>query len=308
MPRDSSATGAGTGGFNLDAMLAMLITIGMLAFNEERQIDRTIQSLLGQSVFRDRWREHESDEWEIVVVPNGCKDRTHEVALGRLTQGIPDLAAKKVRFRVESLAQAGKSNAWNELVHRIASPRTGVFVMMDADIEFGHVDTIHNCLGRLLQDDHVQVVVDLPLKDFTRKSRLTTFERISAGVSRMNLDARPGISGQFYCIRGSLVRQVWMPVGLSVEDGFLNAMVATNCFRSDPDPSRVVRAQDASHYFEGLVSLRKVIRHEVRLVMGTVLNCFLCWDTCCSSPRRMEPAPDSWCVKTTNRSPTGIGG
>ena len=79
-------------------------------------------------------------------------------------------------------AQAGKSHAWNELVHRIASPRTDAFVMMDEDIEFGHADTVHKCLGRLFQDDHVQVVVDLPLKDFTRKSRLTAFERISAGV------------------------------------------------------------------------------------------------------------------------------
>jgi hypothetical protein len=74
------------------------------------------------------------------------------------------------------------------------------------------------------------------------------------------------------------MRSIWMPLDLSVEDGFLHAMVITDNFRQVPDYSRVVRAADASHYYEGLTRWRDIVEHEVRLTVGWALNCFLCWD------------------------------
>jgi hypothetical protein len=141
------------------------------------------------------------------------------------------------------------------------------------------VDTIRNSVARLVNDSHVRVVVDLPLKDFLRKHKLSLMERISARASSMNMEGPPAIAGSFYCAKGPFMRQVWMPLDISVEDGFLYAMVITDCFRSQPDPSRVVRAENATHYFEGVVRPRQLLHHEVRLTIGTTLNCFLCWDT-----------------------------
>jgi hypothetical protein len=40
-----------------------------------------------------------------------------------------------------------------------------------------------------------------------------------------------------------------------------------------------VRAADATHYYEGLTRPRDIVNHEVRLLIGTVLNAYLCWDT-----------------------------
>lgn len=255
----------------------MFITIGVLAYNEEKNIDRTIWSLFQQSVFR-----RTTDiltHWQVVVVPNGCTDATASLATQALEIATADVEVTSVDFVVEPIGRPGKSNAWNELVHRIASPSTDVFVLIDADIEFGHPDTLLNCIQRLLQDRHARAVVDLPLKDFTRKSKLSMLERFSARTSKVNFTQAPGISGQFYCARAESLRSVWMPVGLSVEDGFLAAMLITNGFREPPDPTRIVRADNASHYFEGLTGLRDIVQHEVRIVVGTVLNCHLCWDT-----------------------------
>jgi Glycosyl transferase family 2 len=251
------------------------VTIGILAYNESALIARTVGSLFEQSVFNGRDAEL---KWEVVVVPNGCTDDTHsraELALQAACAG-----RGNVGWRVVSLDRAGKSHAWNQLVHQIAAPDTDIFVMIDADIEFGHVDTLINCVQRLRGDSHAFAVVDLPLKDFHRKPRRSLLETLSLRASKARVDdaAAPGISGQFYVMAAPRMRSIWMPPDLSVEDGYLHAMVITDNFRQPPDYSRVVRAADASHYYEGLTRWRDIVDHEVRLMVGWVLNCFLCWD------------------------------
>lgn len=256
----------------------MLITIAILAHNEGERIGTAIESLFRQSVFTDPAHIEASRRWQVVVVPNGCADNTEERAREALQKAIDGAPHANVSFVIENLASPGKSNAWNELIHRIAAPDTDLFVMMDADIEFGHVDTIANSIRTLLESPTALVVVDRPLKDFTRKSNLNWLERVSVFVSKDNDRGPPGIAGQFYCARAPTLRSIWMPVGLSVEDGFLAAMVKSDFFRNAPDPDKIVRAEDATHYFEGISNLRAVIMHEVRLVIGTLLNCYLCWD------------------------------
>lgn len=257
----------------------MKVTIGILAYNESAVMARTIGSLMAQSVFATGIRPLPNAQWEVLVVPNGCKDDTHAVAEKALRTACTGRDTAAVTWRVVSLERAGKSHAWNKLVHEIAAPDTDIFVMIDADIEFGHVDTIANCVRRLVDDPHAWTVVDLPLKDFHRKASPTLFERLSMRVSKHRLESGPpGIAGSFYVMRGERMRSIWMPIDLSVEDGFVYAMVITDGFRQPPDDSRVVRARDAIHYYEGLTSLRDIVNHEVRLMIGTVLNAYLCWD------------------------------
>jgi glycosyltransferase involved in cell wall biosynthesis len=257
----------------------MHVTIGILAYNEREMIARTIRSLFEQSVFSGVGATLPDVQWEVIVVPNGCKDDTHQRAEEALHAACTSSPATGVNWRVVSLERAGKSHAWNKLVHEIAAPHTDAFLMIDADIEFGHRDTIANSVQCLRTNDHAWTVVDLPLKDFHRKSDNTWFEKLSMRVSKRRLaDGPPGIAGSFYVMWGSRMRSIWMPIDLSVEDGFLHAMVITDGFRQDPDYSRVVRAENASHYYEGLTRARDIVNHEVRLTIGKVLNAYLCWD------------------------------
>jgi hypothetical protein len=253
----------------------MFITIGILAYNEGASIAGTLESLFRQSALQDR---RAGEHWQIVVVPNGCTDDTDAVARAALTALTASAPSGEVSFVVESLRVAGKSNAWNEFIHRIADPRTEVFVLMDADIEMGLVGTVRNCVDCLLENPHARAVCDLPLKDFIRKARLTLIEKLSARASRVDLSSPVGLAGSFYCAKAETLRSVWMPIGLSVEDGFLAAMIATDCFRSEPDYTRIIRASEATHYFEGLTRLSDIIEHEVRLVIGSMLNAYLCWN------------------------------
>jgi glycosyltransferase involved in cell wall biosynthesis len=255
------------------------ITIGILAYNECKMIGRTVHSLFEQSVFSGVGATLPGVQWEIVVVPNGCTDDTDAQAQKALQAACANSKTAGVTWRVVSLERAGKSHAWNKLVHEIAAPHSDAFVMIDADIEFGHTETIANSVQRLRSDDHAWTVVDLPLKDFHRKSDKTWFEKLSMRVSNRRLaDNHTGIAGSFYVMWAARMRSIWMPIDLSVEDGFLYSMVITDGFRQDPDYSRVVRADNASHYYEGLTRVRDIVNHEVRITIGTVLNAFLCWD------------------------------
>ena len=256
----------------------MIVSIGMLAHNEEGGIETTIRSLLNQSVFRSRAADSGVSRWEIVVVPNGCEDRTAEVATNALEGAIGELQATNIVYSVQSLTQGGKSNAWNHYIHEMLCKDADTIVMVDSDIEFGHEDTIFNCIAELHSNTAAVVVVDTPLKDFVKRSDLSLLERMSARQSQITLEGDAAIAGSFYCARAATLRSVWMPVGLPGEDGFLRGMIVTDFFRSPPDASRVVRAKNATHYYEGLNDLRSIFRHELRMVIGTAINCYLMWD------------------------------
>jgi glycosyltransferase involved in cell wall biosynthesis len=255
----------------------MLISIGILAWNEAAVIETTLTSLFAQTAL-SATTDLPGTAWEIVVVPNGCSDDTAARARDALNRLISASGRNDIAGKVEELVEAGKSNAWNRYVHEISSADAELIVLLDADIEFGEAETISRCVTALLADPHATVSVDLPLKDALRKPRMNWMERLSVATSSVGANGPPGICGQFYCARANVLREIWMPKGLSVEDGFLRAMIVTDCFRAPIDERQIVRAAGASHYFETLTSVRAIFRHEVRLVIGSALNCYLTWD------------------------------
>ena len=256
----------------------MLISIGILAYNEADSIERTLSSLFSQTVFANTRNHNDNTSWEVIVVPNGCSDDTSEKAACALKHLTASRVLGNVAWSVREVAESGKSNAWNRFIHEFSSIEAEVIVMMDADIEFGHPETVSNCVSALLSDSHAVVAVDLPLKDAVKKKRKNWIEKFSLAVSRSTLSGSVPIAGSFYCAYADSLREVYMPQGLINEDGFLRAMLVTNCFRGSVDDRKIIRADNASHYYETLTTLKAIFRHELRLKIGTAQNCYLCWD------------------------------
>lgn len=105
---------------------------------------------------------------EVIVVPNGCTDQTASVAEAALERYIR--CHEAATARVESLPEGGKSNAWNQLIHRIAPENTDYYFLMDADIELLTSDTLERMLGVLLSNPHAQIATDTPVKHIAKKS------------------------------------------------------------------------------------------------------------------------------------------
>lgn len=252
----------------------MIISIGILAWNEEDCIEGTLRSLLEQSLLRELAPEGER-RVEVVVVPNGCTDTTAEKAAEALRLGAAALPAGAFTWRVEPVSEPGKVNAWNLYVHRFSHPDADLVFLMDADIRYDHPDTLKNMAAALENNPQASVSVDLPLKHVAGKAKKSLADRISLAVSGMTQAAPGQLTGQLYCARGPLLRRVHMPLGLIVEDGFLKQMLCTDLMRGPCDNSRVIRAPGASHVFEAYTSVKDVFLNQRRQQIGHAIYTYL---------------------------------
>jgi glycosyltransferase involved in cell wall biosynthesis len=242
----------------------MKTVIGLLAWNEENSIAATLASLGTQTLLHRADAQH--FQIEVVVVPNGCTDSTPHVAeqaLARLKSAFPAITC-----RVEPLAEGGKANAWNQLIHNLCLPDVDYFIMMDADIELLTPQTLESLWQTLEATPQAIISTDLPVKHLTRKTHLSPLDRLLLGAGKMTSAAPGQLTGQLYCARGQAVRKVWIPKGLIVEDGFLKQILCTDGFSHPVDNSLIVRAEGASHLFECYTKLKDIWSHQIRQATG----------------------------------------
>ena len=253
----------------------MKITIGILAYNEAETISNLLHSLCKQSLL------HNSNngnvvEVEVIVVPNGCTDHTSERSKQNLENLAKELDSALFQWQVCEVEEAGKSNAWNLFIHEFSAPDTDFFFLMDADIKLYAKNTLEQMLDILVQNPEYWISLDRPVKDIELKKNKTLIEKLSLAVSKSSNKGQLYICGQLYCGRASILRNIWMPAGLPVEDGFLTGIIISENFTiKNRSFKRIVRVKKASHIFEAYTNPIKLIKHEVRVVVGIVINIFL---------------------------------
>lgn len=242
-----------------------LITVGIIARNEATRIAATLGSLAGQDLFHQ-----EGWQFEVIVLANGCTDDTAGVARLALAQGF---AGKVRRAEVVETPIGGKSRAWNLLVHEAAAPDTDLFLFLDADIELAGQAVCREMIAQLLSDGEAAACTGLPMKQIVRKRRKSVIDRLSLNISEINRYDR-AISGQLYCARGAVLRDIWLPEPTPGEDGFLNAMIQTCGFTRPANPALVTQMRQVTHYYEP-APVNRIFAHEMRMVIGTTVNMWL---------------------------------
>lgn len=251
----------------------MKISLGILAHNESKSIDRTLNSLFEQSLFADADAQHPI---EIVVVPNGCSDNTADISRTTLTALTEQSAHPNLDFSVVEVAEAGKSNAWNLYMHHFSDSSANYLFVMDADIQLLEIHTLRNTIDILEHNPAAHIAVDTPVKDIVFKPNKNPLEQLSVVVSSSALNNdNVWICGQFYCGRAAILRQIWMPRGITSEDSFLTMVIRNGNCTSSPQLDRIVRTPNASHSFEALTDPQQLLRHEKRIVIGMTVNYYL---------------------------------
>jgi glycosyltransferase involved in cell wall biosynthesis len=235
----------------------MKVSIGILAHQEEASIGAMIATLGAQSLIA-------AVEAEIIVVANGCADRTAETARRAL--------AGWRGGRVIELARAGKANAWNVFVHEASARDADYLILIDADVEFAETDALARLVRHL--EDHPEILVapDQPTKRFAAGGALQPLIR---ALQKSGSDDDHALSGQCYAARAAALRAVVMPTGLVVEDGFLRAMILTGNFSGPEDLARIRRAPGVRHFYRPYETLGAIWRYERRQAAGTAVNRFL---------------------------------
>ncbi len=246
----------------------VVLSIGIMAWNEADALPATLASLFRQTVFARLAARHESAE--VIVVANACTDRTAAVAracFARLAQG-PG-GAEGCHGRVIEIPEAGKANAWNRFIHEFSAVETRAIVSMDADIVFHHRDTIFNLMTVLERRPEVPAATGRQCKDLLFKERKTLRERLSLAATAMGGGEAGKICGQLHCLRADVARNLYLPRDLgATEDGFIKEMVCTDFLTRPADPGRIVLAPDAAHIFEAYVNLGDVLNNQKRQMLG----------------------------------------
>jgi hypothetical protein len=117
-----------------------------------------------------------------------------------------------------------------------------------------------------------------PVKDIVaRPQDLSLLDKIIASAAVGLDDWKTAICGQFYAMPTARARSLNLPIGLPVEDGFLRAMVLTDALTCPEDFSRIDGLEGLSHLYASERSLSALIRHQVRIVIGSALN-FVAFD------------------------------
>ena len=248
-----------------------ILTIGILAHNEEEVIDSTISSLFGQSIFdASVARSLGIDQISVIVAPNGCSDNTAEVAAAALKREVRPLT----QATVQVLKEPGKSRSWNTLVHELAPAETRFFVFLDADIEIGSPTVVEQLLKGLQDWPETLITTSEPVKRFIRPRRLSLQQAFSRRASAQ-ASSPHAIAGSLYCARAEVLRQIWLPVATPGEDGFLCAVVKTDGFTRPPIEDTVRRVPGTCHFYVPDEGLSGFIRHESRLLVGSSVNIFM---------------------------------
>jgi glycosyltransferase involved in cell wall biosynthesis len=259
-----------------NAKLPILVSIGILAWNEEKAIAKTLHSLLEQTLFAEL--EKRGGRSEIVCVINGCTDRTPEIAAQIfLEHSVKHPNRGCFSGRVENLPEQGKQNAWNQFVHRCASRDAQYLIVMDADIVIHRKEALWNMIVALQNDDQLSVTATMPCKDIAFKKRRAMNEQLSMAMSQMTRAAQGQLCAQLYCIRAAIARNLYLPRDLGAcEDGFIKAVACTDFFAHEILPKRIRIVPGAEHTFEAYTSPWAVLRNQKRQIIGqTILHVLL---------------------------------
>lgn len=230
----------------------MRVDIGVFAHDEGDGIAAMVARLLAQDV--------SGLDARVLVLANGCTDDT--VA-----------RARAAGAEVADLPLGGKSRTWNRFVHDLSRPAAEVLVFVDADIEFTAPDSLKRLALGLAARPALWVLNSQPVKDIVaRPQNLSPLDKIIAAAAGGLDDWKTAICGQLYAMPAACARSLHLPIGLPVEDGFLRAMVLTDALTASENFNRIDGLDGVSHLYASERRLFALIRHQVRIVIGSALN------------------------------------
>ena len=241
------------------------IDIGVFAYNEAEGIGPMLADLLRQDLFQEP-----GVSPRILVLANGCRDTTAEIARQTLAEREDILA------EVEVLEPGGKSRTWNSFVHELSRAEADFLCFCDADISLPDSGTLSRITKLLQQRSELAVSSSRPVKDILRDGGANSLvARLAAAAGGTLSDWKTSVCGQLYIARTEAVRTFHLPIGLPVEDGFVRAMLLTSSFAVSEDITRIDGDERAFHVYQSETTLAGLLRHQSRIVIGSAINAAL---------------------------------
>ena len=193
---------------NTDPTAKPHISIGIIARNQENGIGPALRSLFQQSLLKELSRSNLT--CEILCLANGCADRTPAIAEEEFAEETSRHPFRQA-FQCQTLDinERSKLSAWNLFVHKLAARESQFLFLMDGDILIRHPQTLWNMYSTLVENPKASIATDQPIKNISLKELKSWRERIALATSEMADTIQDKITGQLYCIRADVARQLY---------------------------------------------------------------------------------------------------
>lgn len=247
-----------------------IIDIGVFACNEAQNIAALIGDVARQSVFA---RANADIDVRLLILANGCTDDTVLQAKAAREHLEPSIAG---RIEVLDFVRGGKSRTMHHFIQEDSRREVDLLGFMDADIHLPEPDTLARMIDQLLSRPALQTFTSRPVKDITLNSEGSgLIARVIAAGGGGLTDYRNAICGQLFMMRAPMARQIGLPDGLPVEDGFIRAMMLTDLLSAPEEFGRIDGDPEIYHIYESIRTIPELIRHQTRIVIGSAVNAVL---------------------------------
>jgi glycosyltransferase involved in cell wall biosynthesis len=217
----------------------MEITIGITAYNEEKNIGKLLNFLLEEK-FNFNLK-------EIIVVASGCTDRTVDI--------IKEFVKKKIKLIAER-KRRGKSSAINMILKKA---KGDIIVFICAD-NLPKKDSINKLVKNFYKKDIGSVSGrPIPIED-----KNTLFGYVSNLIWKLHHEAclkNPKISGELFAIKNGIIKKI--PYDIINDDGYITALVKKLSYKLIYEPAAIT-------YMIGKNNLQTHIRRRRRIARGYI--------------------------------------
>lgn len=242
------------------------VSVGIFAHNEAENILAILKNLNAQNIFTNS-----EFNVKVYLLANGCTDRTVPIAT--------EFSLNKqnsYELNVIDLKRGGKSRTWNFFVHDVVKDDSDYIMFMDADIILDNSSTLNSLAAFMEQRADIIGSSSLPRKNTPTDAKPTLVQKmIAAGGGTSGHDLRTAICGQLYVLRAATAKNLYLPSDLPVEDGFVRHAIITSNFSEVINESLIDQCADVSHLYESEKTVAALIRHQVRIVIGSAINAAL---------------------------------
>lgn len=252
--------------------------VGIVAWNEEENIQAAIDSLLQQTLFADLAKKNEV--CQIICVCNGCVDNTVSIARNLLeaaSRTHPFCSA--IAYKMVELEQPSKTNALNHLFQIAAPDDAEMLIVMDADITLHAPASLSNLCAALRANPKAWFSIPAAIKQASSSdasSAVTSLSEKGTALHAVGTPDKPNwVPGQLYCVRRAIAKAIYFPKELMAEDMFLSMLAHTH-FLSNPsasiDKDTIVKAANASYVFAPYLGVRDILSNQKRQAMAHVIQ------------------------------------
>lgn len=237
----------------IGTILATQITVGICAYNEDKNIGQLLESLPQQGL---------CEEFEVLVVCSGCTDRTVEIAQAHAKKD------KRINVFVEK-ERSGKASAVNRILEN-AHGSTILFVSADT---LPHERCFANLVSRLNVADNVGVACGKPVPTEDANSPVSKLVRVlwlfhdhvfkelnDAGIARH--------ASEVFAIRKEIAEK--LPLETVNDDAYLAVMAKKKGWFIKYEPKAVVSISGPKTFSDYFRQRRRIIfgHYQIKKMTG----------------------------------------